>query len=67
MTLLQRRRFAMMGSRGLKGGAEYDFLTRYRRVRRCRPGIVKRSKRTFCKRMRRLARLEPRVIERDAD
>jgi hypothetical protein len=46
----------MMGSRGLKGGHEYDMLTRFRRFLRKRSGKAKAAKRSFWKRTRKEAR-----------
>ena len=46
----------MMGSRGLKGGLEYDMLTGFRRFLRKRPGKAKAAKRSFWKRTRKEAR-----------
>lgn len=46
----------MMGSRGLKGGHEYDMLTRFRRFLQKRPGKAKAAKRSFWKRTRKEAR-----------
>jgi len=57
----------MMGSRGLKGGWEYDMLTRYRRFRRKRPGKAKSAKRSFWKRTRKRAQQEARASSRACD
>jgi hypothetical protein len=47
----------MMGSRGQKGGDEYDALSRKaRRVLTLRPGAIRAAKRSFNKRMRKMAR-----------
>ena len=46
----------MMGSRGLKGGLEYDMLTGFGRFLRKRPGKAKAAKRSFWKRARKEAR-----------
>jgi hypothetical protein len=46
----------MMGSRGLKGGHEYDMLTRFGRFLQKRPGKAKAAKRSFWKRTRKEAR-----------
>ena len=51
----------MMGSRGLKGGNEYDCLTRGgRRTLKLSSKAIRAAKRSFSKRMRRLAKLEIR-------
>lgn len=42
----------MMGSRGLKGGDEMDFLTKARRWYHHKPGCVPKIKRKFWKRQR---------------
>lgn len=48
----------MMGHREtLKGGAEFDALTRWRKLMHWRPGEVKAIKRAFWKRQRRQGRL----------
>jgi hypothetical protein len=47
----------MMGSRGLKGGDEYDALSRKaRRVLILRPAEIRAAKRKFNKRIRKKAR-----------
>lgn len=49
----------MMGTREkLRGGIEYDSLTRFRHRIRLRPGETQRAKRQFWKRIRKRARIE---------
>jgi hypothetical protein len=51
----------MMGSRGIKGGDEYDALSRKaRRILILRPAEIRSAKRKFNKRMRKEARLATR-------
>ena len=51
----------MMGSRGQKGGDEYDALSRKaRRVLTLRPAMIRAAKRTFNKRIRKKARAAAR-------
>ena len=44
----------------LKGGDEYDHLTRFRRWIRTNPGEVKRTQRRYWKRVRRMVK---RILE----
>lgn len=56
----------MMGSKGLKGGNEYDCLTRGgRRYVKLSPKEIRCAKRTYWKRMRRQARIEARRVAQE--
>lgn len=53
----------MMGSRGLKGGDEFDALTRARRRYHWQRGVLRKIKRKFWRRHRMESR---RAIDREA-
>lgn len=40
----------------MKGGLEYDALTKFRRLIKWRPGEKKRAKKSYARRLRRMAR-----------